>query len=1190
MAQNVPFAHLHFHTEYSLLDGCCRISKAVENAKRLGQDALAITDHGVMYGAVDFFTKAKAAGIRPIIGCEAYMAHGSMFERRREEETGSQANHQLLLCETNEGYANLMRLISMAHLQGFYYKPRIDLDVLSQYSKGLIASSSCLNGQIPTRILRGDMAGAMELAGKYSEIFGKGNYFIELQDHGLEEQRLANRGLLEIAHKLSLPLIVTNDVHYLEPGHAEAHEVMLCMQTGTTMSDPKRLRYGSTQFYMKTGAEMLELFRDYPEALANTVEIASRCSIDLGLNHGLHFPTYTVPQGYSQKEYLIEVAKQGMQRRYGIADLNAPKNPDEAEVARRFFYELEIIEKTGFINYFLVVWDFINYAHENRIPVGPGRGSGAGSVVAYSLGITGIDPLRYNLIFERFLNPDRVSPPDFDIDFCQWRRGEVIDYVKRKYGAENVAQIITFGSLGPKTVIRDLARVLEMPLSEADRLAKMIPETPDMTLDRARQENPEFRRACTTEPNAQRIMKYADVLEGLPRNPGIHAAGVVIGEKPLIEILPLARDKSGEPCTQFEMKPLEKVGLLKMDFLGLKTLTIVQEAVDAVQRNYGVTVDLDRLPMDDKEVLDLLSRGDTVAVFQVESKGMREMLRKIGVSRFEDLIALIALFRPGPMQFMDDFGKRKNGAQTIEYPHPKLEPVLKETYGIMVYQEQVQQAANVLAGFTLGQGDILRRAMGKKNKDEMAAQRAKFVEGCAAHSRIPRNKAEQIFDIIDKFAGYGFNKSHSAAYAVVGWQTAWLKVHYPVEFMAANLSIEISDNERIGELLFECQAMDISILPPSVNESGVRFTALPPGEEKRRAIRFGLAGIKNVGLGAVEAIVAERQESGPFKGLFDFCARIDGQRVNRKTIESLVRSGAFDFTGISRSRLFAGIELAMGRAAAEQRDRRAGQISLFDQLETPGESKGDDELPQVEPWPQSQNLAGEKELLGFYISGHPLAALRTEIARYSLHSLPELREQPDQTQTRIAGLVTGYTKRFTKKDQRAMCVFRLETLEGTLEVVVFPTPFEQYAVHINEEAPVLVCGDLAREGDQLRIRANEIYPLPDAHRYFAQSINLHIPEARATDEVFRSLRQLLRANPGDIPVSLCIKYPDGEKVFIKAEHTFYTTATQRVLHEMEKILGEGSVYVAVNPSPCLRPREKNGRWRNGNGNGNGNGY
>ena len=1183
MPQNVPFVHLHCHTEYSLLDGCCPVSKAVDHAKLLGMNALAITDHGVMYGVIDFYKKAKDAGIKPILGCEAYMAHGSMRERKREEETGSQANHQLLLCENNEGYANLSRLVSMAHLEGFYYKPRIDVEALAAHSKGLIGTSSCLKGQIPTCILRGDLDGALKLAGTYGEILGKGNFFIELQNHGLEEQIVANRGLLEIAKKTGLPLIATNDVHYLKPEHAEAHEVMLCMQTGTTMSDPKRLRYGSTQFFMKTGAEMLELFREYPQALANTVAIGERCNVDLKLRKELHFPTYQAPEGYTQKEYLIKLGKEGLRAHYGIADADHPRNEEEKRICERFFYELSIIERTGFINYFLVVWDFIHFAHQSRIPVGPGRGSGAGSLVAYCLNITGIDPLRYQLIFERFLNPDRVSPPDFDIDFCQTRRGEVIDYVKRKYGAENVAQIITFGTLGAKTVIRDLARVLEMPLSEADRLAKMVPEAPDMTLDLALQQSPDFRRACENEPNAQRIMKYARVLEGLPRNPGIHAAGVVIGEKPLREILPLARDKSGEPCTQFEMKPLDMVGLLKMDFLGLKTLTIIQETVEWVKKTRGVELDITRIPMNDQPAFDLLNRGDTVAVFQVESKGMRDMLRKIGVSRFEDLIALIALFRPGPMQFLDDFGNRKNGRATIDYDHPKLEPILKETYGIMIYQEQVQQAANVLAGFTLGQGDLLRRAMGKKDPQEMSAMREKFVEGCSKTSHIPRPKAEKIFDTIEKFAGYGFNKSHSAAYAVVSWQTAFLKAHYPVEFMAANLSIEISNNERLAEVIAECQEMDIEILPPSVNESGVRFTPLPPDNaEHPRAIRFGMAGVKNVGVGAVEAIVQEREGKGPFKGLVDFAQRMDSSLVNRKTVESLVRCGAFDFTKLPRGRLFAGIEQALGRAASEQRDRKAGQFSLFAQLEAAAPAGDDAILPAGEAWAQSQELAAEKELLGFYISGHPLAAFKAEIERYSLHRFGGLADVPAGTQTRLAGLVTQYAKRFTKKTQEAMCTFRLETLEGSMEVVVFPQPYSLYAVHVKDEAPVLVCGTLQKEEDgSPRMQADEIYPLADVHRYFAEKVSLHIPAARANDDLLREVKTVLRSHPGDIPVVLCLQFPGGEKVFIKTEHQMKVTASSKLVHDVEHVLGEDSVYVGVNPAPCLRPRKK--RWETNGG-------
>ncbi len=1174
------FVHLHFHTEFSLLDGACRISKAMEAAKELGMTALAITDHGVMYGVIDFYKKAKEKGIKPILGCEAYLARGKMADRKLEDGSRSQSNHLVLLSETNEGYYNLTHLISKAHLDGFYYKPRIDKELLANKAKGLIGTSACLKGEIAEAIVvKEDIDAAVRLAGEYSEIFGKGNFFLEMQNHGIEEQLKCNRGILEVRKRTGLPLIVSNDVHYIRKEHYDAHDVMLCMQTGTTMSDPNRLRYHSDQFYMKSAAEMMTLFGDYPEAFVNTVEIAARCNVDLKLGKELHFPTYNVPEGYSQKEYLIKLGKDGLKERYGINDILHPKNEEERKIVDRFKYEVEIIEKTGFINYFLVVWDFIHYAHTQRIPVGPGRGSGAGSLVAYCLNITGIDPLRYNLIFERFLNPERVSAPDFDIDFCQWRRGEVIDYVKRKYGEAQCAQIVTFGSLGPKTVIRDLGRVLEIPLPECDRLAKMVPETPEMTIEKALAENPEFRAACENEPNAMRIIKYAKVLEGLPRNPGIHAAGVVIGEKPLIEILPLSRDKEKQVITQFEMKPLESVGLLKMDFLGLKTLTIVQETVDWIKRNHGVEIDLAKLPMDDKATLELLNRGDTVAVFQVESKGMRDMLRRIGIGRFEDVIALIALFRPGPMQFLDDFGARRNGRAEIEVDHPKLEPILRETYGIMIYQEQVQQAANVLAGFSLGQGDVLRRAMGKKNPDEMAQMREKFVKGCEATNKIPAKKAEKIFDNIEKFAGYGFNKSHSAAYAIISWQTAYLKSHYPSEFMAGNLSIEVTDSDRIAELIAECQEMEIDVLPPSVNESGVRFTPLKP-KEGRKAIRFGMAGVKNVGLAAVENIVKEREANGPYKGLFDFCSRMDGTLVNKKTIESLVRSGAFDFTGMPRSRLFGGIETAMKRAAGEQADRKSGQVSLFDMMAPATKGSKEEELPPADPWPESQDLAAEKELLGFYISGHPLAAFASTVKKYSLTDFKGLADIESGTPTRIAGLVTAFAKRFTKKTQEPMGTFRLETLDGSMEAVAFPDAFRECGVYLKDEAPVLVCGTLKKDEGQYKMEVNEIYPLNEVHKHFAQKVSIHLSASKCGDDNFRSLKQILRQYPGETPVGICIEFPTGEKVFVDTDRSFKVIPSQKLVHEVEHVLGEGTCYVAVNPAPLLRPRKK--KWeRNG---------
>jgi DNA polymerase-3 subunit alpha len=1170
--QDIPFVHLHFHSEFSLLDGACRIDKTMAAAKELGMSALAITDHGVLYGVVDFYKAAKKHGVKPILGCEAYMARGNMLERKLEDGSRSQSNHMVLLAENAVGYQNLVYLISKAHLEGFYYKPRIDKALLAQHAKGLIGTSACLKGVVPELILQGRVEEALRAAGELSDIFGRGNFFLELQNHGIAEQIKVNEVLVQLARRTGLPLICSNDVHYLKKEHYEAHDVMLCLQTGTTMSDPHRMRYQSDQFYMKSPQEMYALFGDFPEALHNTASIAERCHLELKLGGELHFPSYKAPEGYSQKEYLIKLGKEGLKRRYGIEQPDQPKNDEEKAIVERFRHEVGIIEKMGFINYYLVVWDFIHFAQSRGIPVGPGRGSGAGSILAYCLAITGIDPLRYNLIFERFLNPERVSPPDFDIDFCQWRRGEVIDYVKQKYGVENCAQIITFGTLGPKTVIRDLGRVLEIPLAECDRLAKMVPEVPDMTIEKALAENPDFRRACETEPSAQRIIKYARVLEGLPRNPGIHAAGVVIGEKPLIEILPLSRDKEKQVITQFEMKPLESVGLLKMDFLGLKTLTIIKETQELVSKTRGAAVDIDNLPVVDKETFDLLNRGDTVAVFQVESKGMRDMLRRIGVSRFEDLIALIALFRPGPMQFLEDFGNRKNGRAAIEFDHPLLEPILKETYGIMIYQEQVMQATNVLAGFSMGEGDVMRRAMGKKNPEEMAKMRDQFVRGCEQKNRIPAKKAEKIFDNIEKFAGYGFNKSHSAAYAVLSWQTAYLKAHYPVEFMAANLTVDISNNERLAELIAECQEMDIEILPPSVNESGVRFTPVGPAGQPPTSIRFGLAGVKNVGMAAVEVVVKTREDAGPFGGLLDFCARIDSQAVNRKMLESLVRCGAFDFTGLTRSRLFAGCEFAMKRAQAAQSDIKSGQGSLFDLMTArePAAPRDDRELPAVEPWPGSQDLSAEKELLGFYISGHPLAAFARTLARYNTVDPRQLAETESGTPLRIGGLVTQLQKRFTKREE-AMAVFRLEHLEGWLDVVVFPSAYTAYGVLLREDAPLLVCGDFEK-ADALKIKASEIYPLGEAYKHFAQKVSIHLPAARCEDDKFRELKNILRNHPGDTPVVICIEQPGGQKIFIDTDRNFRVAPNDAMVHEVEHLLGEESCFVAVNPAPLLRPR------------------
>jgi DNA polymerase-3 subunit alpha len=1160
-----PFVHLHVHTEYSMLDGACRIADMTEAAVAQKMPAVAITDHGVMYGVIPFYQAAKAKGIKPVIGCEVYVAEGSRLERKTDHSSKARINHLVLLASNDLGYRNLVRLVSAAHLEGFYYKPRIDKEILAAHHEGLIAMSSCLKGEIPERLVGDDEAGAVKAAQQYMEIMGPGNFFLEVQDHMIPEQRKANKGVVALAGKLGLGLVATNDVHYLKQEHAEAHEVLLCLQTQTVMSDPKRMRYHSSEFFFKSGDQMAALFREIPESITNTLRIAERCNVGFTFDE-LHFPIFQVPPPFSQKEYLIKLCHEGLRRLYGVDHADCPKDSRERDLVERYQYELGVIEKTGFINYFLVVWDFIHFAKTHDIPVGPGRGSGAGSLVAYLLGITGIDPLRYGLIFERFLNPERVSPPDFDIDFCQTRRGEVIEYVKEKYGRENCAQIITFGSLGAKTVIRDVGRVLELPFSECDRLAKLVPDDPKITLKKAMESNPDFKRAYETNESCKRILDYGFVLEGLFRNAGTHAAGVVIGEKPLIEIVPLTRDKEGEIITQYSMEPIGKIGLLKMDFLGLKTLTVIHEAVGLVRQMRGETVDIDKIPVDDKPTFELLQRGDAVGVFQFESGGMRDLLSKLAPTMIEELIAMNALYRPGAMQFIDSFINRKHGREPIEYAHPLQEPILKETYGYMVYQEQVQRVANVLAGFSLGMGDLLRRAIGKKKPEEMAKMRAKFVEGCAKTSQIPAKKAEDIFDLIEKFAGYGFNKSHSAAYSLVAFQTAYLKAHYPEEFMAALLSSEMGNVDKIPLFVNECRVMGLEILPPHVNESAVRFGPVKGG------IRYGLAGIKNVGEGAAREIVAERERSGPFKGLMDFCARIQGQQVNKKTLESLIRCGAFDLPGIHRGRQFNGIDFAMNRASAALRDKQSGQASLFDMMGA-GEPQtvSDNQLPETEPWHESDLLVGERELLGVYMSGHPLSQFEKILARYQLTNVQGLSAIEDGTATRLGGLISSLAQRFTKKKD-PMAVLRLEDLDGNVEVVVYPEAYQEYKGVLVADRAIMLCGDVKHEENEVKIIASEIYPLEDAPKLFAERLSIHLPAGHLTDELLLQLRGLLEAHPGRTVVVICLQFPGGEKVFLDTDSLYKVTCDEALIAKIEHLIGEGSVYVAVCSSPCRKPR------------------
>ncbi|MCF7849868.1 MAG: DNA polymerase III subunit alpha, partial [Kiritimatiellales bacterium] len=1128
----VPFCHLHFHTCYSLLDSAVKVKDAMKAAAGMSMEQLAITDHGVLFGAVDFYKNALAAGIKPIIGCEVYVARNGI------EERSSQRNnmHLVLLAETQEGYHNLVKLVSLASLNGFYYKPRIDKQMLRKYSKGLIGLTACLRGEVTEACKDGDLEKAEALAREYSDILGENNLFLELQDHGLQEQKVANRNILEIAKRTGLPLVATNDVHYVKKDHAEAHDVLICLQRGDLVADPDRHRYEGDQFYMKSGAEMAKLFPEQPEAISNTVEIARRCNVEFEFDlpaERLHFPSFEIPEGFDKKSYLIHLGKEGLRKLYGIDDLDKPKDERETEIKRRFYYEVGVIEKTNYINYFLVVADFIQYARREGIPVGPGRGSGAGSLLSYSLAITTVDPLKYSLIFERFLNPDRVSPPDFDIDFCPTRRADVIKYVRDKYGEDCVAQIITFGTLGAKTLMRDLGRVLEIPLPYCDRLAKMIPETPGTTLEKALAESPDFKQATSSEPEARRIMKYARLLEGLPRHSGMHAAGVVIGEKPLIEIIPLMREQKEKLIVvQFEKGPTEAIGLLKMDFLGLKNLTTIHEACTLIKRNHGIDLDPEKLPIDDAKTFEMLARGDTVGIFQLESGGMRDTLRQVAPDCIEDIIAILALYRPGPMDFIPDFIKRKHGQEAISYDHPLLEKILKETHGIIVYQEQIQQAAQMLAGFSLGQGDILRRAMGKKNLEVMAAQRSKFVEGCKETNKIEAKLAGTIFDNIEKFAQYGFNKSHSTAYGFVTYQTAWLKAHYPAEFMAALLSGEMGNSDKLTGFITEAKEMGIDVLPPSVNESISRFNAVPDGS----GIRFGMAAIKGVGEGIVEEIVRERDENGPFAGLMDFCARISG--ANKKVVENLIRSGAFDFCGIHRARLFAGIETAIGRAAEVLKDKASGQCSMFDLMGSAEESGtgSDEELPDVKPWSESDMLAAEKELIGFYISGHPLARFEWELDTFALKRMKDIQTLDAGTRTRTGGMIVETRKLYTKKKQEPMASFRIEGLEGSIPAIIFPSAFEDYGHLIVEDAIVMVGGLLMDEEGSAdkKFQALEIHPMNQAPQLFCDHVSLHLTETSVTAPRMEQLKAVAQAHPGSTPLRICVQFVNGAKVFINS--------------------------------------------------------
>ena len=1138
---HADFVHLHLHTQYSLLDGACQLDRLIAKAKEYKMPALAITDHGNLFGAVDFYSLASKEGIKPIIGCELYMAPGSRFERTPQDGQYEGANHITLLCRDLTGYKNLIKLVTAGYLEGFYYKPRIDRELFAQHGQGLIALSGCLNSELGHALLDTDEAKTAQIAKYYMDVVGKENYYLEIQDHGLEDQRTMTRGILPLAKRLGIPVVATNDVHYLNAGDHKAHEVLLCVQTGKTVKDADHWRFSSQQFFLKSPREMQALFGEIPDTLKNTVAIAERCNLELTFGK-IRLPKYAVPDGYTLDSYLRHLAEEGLRKRY---------ETPSPEAVERLNRELEVIKKMGFAGYFLVVWDFISYARSHGIPVGPGRGSAAGSLVAYSLAITNIDPLRYGLLFERFLNPERISMPDMDIDFCDERRDEVIEYVRKKYGAENVSQIITFGTLGAKAVIRDVARAMGMAYSEGDKIAKMVPNTLNISLDDAIKDSAPLKQAIEKSPEVAELIETAKVLEGLTRHASTHAAGVVISSEPLIEHVPLYKGAKGEITTQYSMTAIEKIGLLKMDFLGLRTLTVIMNTVKLIQQSRGLTVNVDDIPHEDSAVFQLLGEAKTFGVFQLESSGMRDLLRQLRPSCIEDIVALVAMYRPGPMEQIPKFIERKHGRSKVEYEHPLMEAILKETYGIMVYQEQVMRIASDLAGFSLGEADILRRAMGKKSAELMAEQRKKFVDG-AIKRGVTEKKADKIFGLMEQFAGYGFNKSHAAAYAIIAYQTAYLKANYPVEFMAALLTSETNDTDKIVKYIEECRVMGLEVLPPDVNESSSDFTVV---EDK---IRFGLVAVKNVGETAIQSILTARKNEGRFGTLYDFCERVDLRLVNKRVIESLVKCGAFDSLGARRAQLAAVVDKAMEAAASAQRDRAHGQVSLLDVLSASGTSRREaPPLPNLPEWDRLQLLTAEKETLGFYITGHPLSEHRATLDKYATATTESLPSLPDKSTARLGAIVTVVKEISTKSGDR-MAFVTLEDQNGSVEAVVFPDVYRASMLHLAKDSAVLVRGlvDIGEDGGA-KLVVSEVRPLVLSENGGAPLVEVTLSAAAATPEGLRRLEAILKARPGNSPLRLNLQLPEGGQVTIAPAASLTVTADEKLRQALEGEFGAG---------------------------------
>ena len=1114
------FVHLHCHTEYSLLDGANKVDKLFERIKGLKQPAVAMTDHGNMFGAVEFYREASKQGIKPIIGCEIYVAPTSRFEKKGVDKGPREYNnHLILLAMNNQGYRNLCKLVSLGYMEGFYYKPRIDKELLRELNGGLIALSACLQGEVSQALNYGIYEKAKTAAETYAAIFGD-RYYIEIQDNKLAEQEKVNRQLVELAKELSLPVVATNDCHYGERADFHAHDVLLCVQTGKNVSDENRLKLETDELYLKSAEEMNQGFDYCPGAVERTLEIADRCNVDIEFGK-YHFPNFTPPKEISLDDYLDELARAGLEQRIeGITDPGTRKGYYE-----RLEYELDVIKRMKFPGYFLVVADFINYAKQSGIPVGPGRGSSAGSLVAYALKITDLDPIRHVLLFERFLNPERRSMPDIDVDFCIRGRAQVIQYVKDKYGADRVAQIATFGTLKAKAAIRDVGRAIGMSFAETDAIAKLIPAPKqgfDYPLTEAMKMEPRLPEMMKGDPRVKTLIEHALRLEGLVRHASTHAAGVVLSNLPLVDYLPLFVDKEGGIVTQYDMSCVEKIGLVKFDFLGLKTLTLIHDCLKLIEATRGEKIDINRLELDDKKTYRTLCSGNTTGVFQLESTGIREMTVKIRPNCFEDLVAILALYRPGPLDsgMAEEYIKRKHGKEKIKYLHPLLDTILKDTYGVIVYQEQVMQIAQVLGGYTMGDADILRRAMGKKDPEEMASQRERFVDG-AKKQKIDDKRATEIFDQMETFARYGFNKSHSAAYALVSYQTAYLKTHYPVEFMAALMTSEMGDTDKVIKNLAECREKQIEVLAPDINESRSDFT--PVGAK----IRFGLAAVKNVGEKAVEVILQSRDQDGPFESLFEFCRRVDMTAVNRRVIENLIKCGAYDSTQVSRARMFGALDDAMRAGQAHQRDQASNQIDIFGMLGTPGKGakKAGDVYPPVTEWASQEALAFEKEALGFYISGHPLDKYDRAINRITSGTVAALREKATPGEVRLGGVVSALKLRNTKKGDR-YGNFNLEDKTGFIEVITWPDTYKKCAELLGADDPIFVRGRLEVGEDRMQVIANEVVPLADAVKHqkngFAngkingngEKVHLYVRESDVSAQELVRLRDTLLDYPG----------------------------------------------------------------------------